>query len=234
MKIDKAGFPFIATAALPAILSVLAKKQRLAIGFAALTAGVTAFFRDPERYPDLPVDIDPDIVVASADGKVMHAGTPEPGVAPDGDWQQISIFLSLANVHINRTPYGGRVTDITYHPGKYLAAFTKESAVANERTDITVSSEHHGVERVVIYRQIVGLLARRIVTRINVGDQSKTGQRIGLMKFGSRMDIFLPSSVPLLVGKGDRVVAGESTLARWPVDSADSVLGFDEGAKIEL
>lgn len=230
MKIDRAGFPFIAAAALPATLALVARKKRTALALGVLSAGVTAFFRDPERYPDLPVDIDPDIVVAPADGKVMHAGPPEPGVAPPGDWQQISIFLSLADVHINRTPYGGTVTDVTYHPGKYLAAFTKESAVANERTDITVESDHSGTTRVVIYRQIVGLLARRIVTRINVGDHIKTGQRIGLMKFGSRMDIFLPSSVPLLVAKGERVVAGESTLARWSVDSADTALGFAEDA----
>lgn len=221
MKIDKDAAPFTALTAVPAGIALLTGRTRLAAGLAAVSAAVTAFFRDPERYPDLPVDIDPDLVLAPADGKVMHAGPAEPAIAPAGEWQQVSIFLSLLDVHINRAPYGGTITNLTYSPGKYLAAFKDESATENERTEITVTRLVNGAQRTVVFRQIVGLLARRVVTRVGLGESITSGQRIGLMKFGSRMDIFVPPGVPLLVRKGDRVVAGESTLARWP--AADGI-----------
>jgi len=155
-------------------------------------------------------------VLAPADGKVMHAGPGQPGVAPPGDWQQVSIFLSVFDVHINRAPYGGRVTDVTYRPGKWLAAYKFESATENERSDITVEQEVGGATRTVVFRQIVGVLARRIVTRVGVGDRLGTGERMGLMKFGSRMDVFVPPEVELVAVAGDRTVAGESVIARWP------------------
>jgi phosphatidylserine decarboxylase len=146
----------------------------------------------------------------------MHAGPGQPGVAPEGDWQQISIFLSVFDVHINRTPYGGTVTDVQYRPGKWHAAYKFESATENERSDITVEREVGGTSRAVVFRQIVGAVARRVVTRIKAGDSIATGERIGLMKFGSRMDVFLPPEVELAVTKGDRTVAGETVLGRWP------------------
>lgn len=217
MKIDKDAAPFTALTAVPALAAWRAGKRRLALGLGALSAAVTAFFRDPDRFPDEVRDIDPDLVLAPADGKVMHAGPAQRDVSPDGDWQQVSIFLSLLDVHINRAPYGGTITKLTYTSGKYLAAFSDHSATDNERTEITVTRDVDGERRTVIFRQIVGLLARRVVTRVELGEQITTGQRIGLMKFGSRMDVFIPPGVPLLVSKGDRVIAGESTLARWPV-----------------
>lgn len=216
MKIDKDATPFTALTAVPALAAALTGNKRLAWGLGALSAGVTAFFRDPNRFPDLGQEIDAGIIVVPADGKVMYAGPGQRGVAPDGDWNQVSIFLSLLDVHINRTPYGGTVTKVTHRPGRFLAAFKNESATENECTEIVVERDVDGVRRAVIFRQIVGLLARRVVTRVAPGDRIKTGQRIGLMKFGSRMDIFVPSDVPLLVSQGDRVIAGESTLARWP------------------
>lgn len=154
-------------------------------------------------------------MLAPADGKVMHAGPGQPGVAPEGDWQQISIFLSVFDVHINRTPYSGTVTDLQYRPGKWHAAYKFESATENERSDITLEHVVEGSTRTVIFRQIVGLVARRVVTRIAVGDRLRTGDRIGLMKFGSRMDVFVPPEVELTVAKGDRTVAGETVLGRW-------------------
>jgi phosphatidylserine decarboxylase len=119
-------------------------------------------------------------------------------------------------VHINRAPYGGRVTQVDYRPGKWLAAYKHESAYLNERSDITVEQEVEGQVRRVHFRQIVGLMARRVVTRVKAGDVLTTGQRVGLMKFGSRMDVFVPLDATLTVARGDRVVAGESVLARWP------------------
>lgn len=175
---------------------------------------VAAFFRDPTRRPDRET-IEPNLVLSPADGKVMYVGPGQEGVAPTGEWQQISIFLSVFNVHINRTPYAGTVTEVTHQPGKWLAAYKHESAHLNERSQITLVNNSHDVPRKIIFRQIVGMLARRVVTRVKVGDELSTGQRMGLMKFGSRMDIFLPYDVQLIVSKGDKTVAGETELGRW-------------------
>jgi phosphatidylserine decarboxylase len=145
----------------------------------------------------------------------MHAGAPLEGTAPAGEWRQISIFLSVADVHINRTPYGGEVTDVTYRPGRYHAAFKAESAHENERSEITVARVVGDEVRTVVFRQIVGVMARRVVTRVVPGQVVRTGERIGLMKFGSRMDVFVPPDVELLVEPRQKVVAGETLLARW-------------------
>jgi len=216
VKIDRDGVPFIAVSALPALAAVATGHRRVALPLLALPLAVGAFFRDPDRAADLGAPSDPDLVLAPADGKVMHVGEPQVGVAPPGDWQQISIFLSVFDVHINRTPYAGVVTDVTYRPGRWLAAYKFESATENERSEITIEREVEGRVRRLIFRQIVGLVARRVVTRVVPGQHLVTGERIGLMKFGSRMDIFVPPGVQLQVKQGDRTVAGETVIARWP------------------
>jgi phosphatidylserine decarboxylase len=216
LQLDPDGRPFIAGAAIPAALAAVSRRPGLALALGALPVAVGAFFRDPDRLPDRTPVTDPNLILAPADGRVMHVGEPEPGIAPEGDWQQIAIFLSVADVHINRAPWGGRVTDVTYRPGKFLTAFSPASGVENERSEITVTREVGGVERTIIFRQVVGLLARRVVTRVEPGDEIVTGQRIGLMKFGSRMDVFVPPEVELLVEKKEKTVAGETPLARWP------------------
>lgn len=215
VTIDREAAPAVAVSAIPAVLAGLARNAGLAVALGALPVAVALFFRDPERTPDratIPVDE----VRSPADGKVMYAGPGQPDVAPEGEWQQVSIFLSAFDVHINRAPYGGRVTQVDYRPGKWLAAYKHESAYLNERSDITVEQEVEGQVRRVHFRQIVGLMARRVVTRVKAGDVLTTGQRVGLMKFGSRMDVFVPLDATLTVARGDRVVAGESVLARWP------------------
>jgi phosphatidylserine decarboxylase len=216
--IDREAWPAAAVGTAPALLAAVLGRRRAAAALLALPVGIVAFFRDPDRRVDA-TPLDEDTVVAPADGKVMHAGPAQPGVAPppneQGEWQQVSIFLSVFDVHINRTPYGGRVTDVTYRPGKWLAAYKFESATQNERSDITVEREVGGRTRVVVFRQIVGAVARRVVTRVRPGDLVATGERIGLMKFGSRMDVFVPPDVELTVARGDRTVAGETVLGRW-------------------
>jgi phosphatidylserine decarboxylase len=169
------------------------------------------FFRDPDR----PCDGTPpprDEVLSPADGMVMVAGEPQPGAAPEGNWQQVSVFLSVLDVHVNRSPYRGEVVDTSYRKGSFLAAYRKESAHQNERSEIRLRDG----ERTVVFRQIVGVLARRIVTRVRPGDRLATGQRMGLMKFGSRMDVFLPPECTITVRKGQRVRGGETVIARWP------------------
>jgi phosphatidylserine decarboxylase len=213
-RIDREAVPATTVAAAPAALALLLGRPRTAAVLGVLPLAVAAFFRDPDRTPDRrPVPADD--VLAPADGKVMYAGAGQDGVAPEGEWQQVSIFLSAFDVHINRAPYGGRVTEVVQRPGKWLAAYTHESAHLNERADITVEREVEGEVRRVHFRQIVGLMARRVVTRVAVGDDLTTGQRVGLMKFGSRMDVFVPGECDLLVSVGERVVAGETVIARW-------------------
>lgn len=218
VTIDREAAPATAVAAVPAVIAALSGRRGAALALAALPAGVALFFRDPDRRPDLgPHAFDADDVVSPADGKVMYAGPGQDGVAPEGEWRQVSIFLSAFDVHINRAPYGGRLREVTYRPGKWLAAYSHESAHLNERTDLVVEREVDGRTRTVHFRQIVGLMARRVVTRVVPGDEIETGQRIGLMKFGSRMDVFVPIEVELLVEAGARVVAGETVIARWSV-----------------
>ncbi|AXG13273.1 phosphatidylserine decarboxylase [Intrasporangium calvum] len=215
MKIDPAAKPFTALAAVPTVIAAVARRPRATVALGLLTAGVTLFFRDPDRAPDRAPVGDQDVVLAPADGMVVHAGPAQEGVAPEGDWQQVSIFLSLLDVHINRSPYGGRVVSVSHVPGRFLAAYRAASATQNERSEIVVERVVDGRPRRVVYRQLVGQLARRIVTRVQAGDEVGTGERMGLMKFGSRMDVFLPPEVVLEVTKGQRAVAGETVLGRF-------------------
>ena len=206
MKIDRAGYPFIAGALLPALGLALTRRRAWAIPFAALGGFFAYFFRDPDRL----VPTDPDVVVAPADGRVMIAGPSDRRWAPPGVWNQVTIFLSPMDVHINRTPMGGAVTRIEYRPGRFLPAY-RESANDNELNEIWIQSGR----RTIVVRQVVGILARRIVCRIEEGDELAAGDRIGLMKFGSRMDVFLPTDAELRVSVGEQVVGGETILARF-------------------
>ena len=204
MKIDRAGYPFIAGALVPAAIAAVARRPLIATSFAALGGFLTYFFRDPERE----VPQDPDLVVSPADGRVMIAGPTDRRWAPPGDWKQITIFLSPMDVHMNRIPVDGRVTRIEYKPGKFLPAYD-EGSNDNELNEIWI--DHHG--HTVVVRQVVGMLARRIVCRVSEGQQLARGERIGLMKFGSRMDVFLPMEAELRVSVGQQVVGGETVLA---------------------
>jgi phosphatidylserine decarboxylase len=218
MRIDRAGWPFITGPLAPAALLAAAghatgrRWLRIALWpLVGLSAYMALFFRDPDRGCDT-TPPGPDEILAPADGVVMVAGEPQPGVAPEGDWQQVSIFLSVADVHVNRSPYRGEVVESSYRKGSFLAAYRKESAHRNERSELWLRDG----DRTVVFRQIVGVLARRIVTRTGQGQRLATGQRMGLMKFGSRMDVFLPPECTITVHKGQRVRGGETVIARWP------------------
>ena len=218
MRIDRAGWPFLAVplgpaAALAALGRVNGRRWAglAAWPFLGLSAYMALFFRDPDRRCDA-VPPTNDEVLSPADGVVMVAGEPQPGVAPEGDWQQVSVFLSVVDVHVNRAPYRGEVTEYSYRPGSFLAAYRKESAHRNERSELWLCDG----DRTVVFRQIVGALARRIVTRVEVGAEVAAGERIGLMKFGSRMDVFVPPECAVTVTHGQRVRGGETVIARWP------------------
>jgi phosphatidylserine decarboxylase len=211
MKIDRAGIPFIAAALVPAAFLAAMRRYTLAAPLAAIGGFMAFFFRDPERR----VPQDPELVVSPADGRVMMAGPSDGRWSPPGSWKQITIFLSPMDVHVNRTPVDGRVTRVDYRPGKFLPAY-KEASNENELNEVWI--DHCG--RTIVFRQVVGILARRIVCRVAEGQVLERGQRIGLMRFGSRMDVFMPPDATLQVAVGDRVVGGETVLATVRCDGA--------------
>jgi phosphatidylserine decarboxylase len=141
----------------------------------------------------------------------MVAGAPTGELTPPGQWQQITIFLSPMDVHVNRMPVGGTVVKVSYHPGRFLPAYRAEAGDLNEHTEVWLE----GAGRTVVVRQIVGVLARRIVCRARVGDAMRAGQRFGVMKFGSRMDVFVPLDARITTRVGERVVGGVSVIAEW-------------------
>lgn len=211
MKIDPAGYPFIGGALVPAAVAAAARRPALATSFALLGGFFAYFFRDPDRQ----VPQADGLVVSPADGKVMIAGPSDRRWAPPGDWLQVTIFLSPVDVHINRTPVEGQITRVEYRPGRFLPAYD-EGSNDNELNELWIDSNG----RTVVVRQVVGILARRIVCRVVEGQRLARGERIGLMKFGSRMDVFLPTDATLRVSVGQRVVAGETVLAAF--GSADA------------
>ena len=163
------------------------------------------FFRDPERA----IPTEPGLIVSPGDGLVTEAVTFE---TTDGPRQRISIFLSVFDVHVNRSPIAGTITVARYQKGKYLNAMNPASATENEQNIVTVQGD--GFE--VTFKQIAGLLARRIVFVPVVGSTIGRGERVGLIKFGSRVDVILPAEAELRVKPGVRVRGGASVLAAMP------------------
>jgi phosphatidylserine decarboxylase len=207
MGIDRAGWPFVLAGALPAVVLAFFGLVWPAVAFGVLAAFMVYFFRDPDRT----TPADPHAVLSPADGRVMIAGPADPQAAPAGAWQQVSIFLSPLDVHINRIPVSGRVTRVEYKPGRFLAAYKWESATQNERNDIWIDRG----DGTMVCRQVVGVLARRLVCRVGPGAAVRAGERYGLMKFGSRIDLFLPPGAEVRVAAGDRVRSGETVVATW-------------------
>lgn len=204
MKIDRAGYPFIAAALAPAAGLAAARRPGWAGAFALLGGFFAFFFRDPDRR----VPQGAGLVVSPADGRVMISGPSDGRWAPPGEWKQITIFLSPLDVHMNRAPAGGRVARVVYRPGKFLPAYDERSN-DNEMNEVWI--EHEG--QTIVFRQVVGILARRVVCRIREGQMLERGERVGLMKFGSRMDVFLPTAAELTVAVGQRVIGGETVIA---------------------
>ena len=205
IRFDRAVYPFLGGSLLLAAVLGWLVSPWLAAPFVLLGAFFLFFFRDPERTVSAPDHA----VISPADGRVLVAGPAVPGAAPEGQWQQISIFLSPMNVHVNRVPVSGRVTRVSFTPGKFLPAYAHDAATANERSEIWI--DHAGQS--IVARQIVGALARRVVCRLTSGVDVRAGDRYGVMKFGSRMDIFLPPSAEILVEVGTIVRAAETTIA---------------------
>jgi phosphatidylserine decarboxylase len=166
------------------------------------------FFRDPERT----IPTEPGLIVSPGDGLVTETASIN---TPEGSRQRISIFLSVFDVHVNRSPIGGVLTSVRYQKGQYLNAMNQDSADRNEQNIATVSGEGRGANEnlEVTFKQIAGLLARRIVFNLREGDTVVRGQRVGLIKFGSRVNVIVPGEAVLHVKVGQRVKGGSSVLA---------------------
>jgi len=203
---DRAGFPFVGGAWLIAIIAGAYGGWVFAVPFVALGAFFAFFFRDPERASPGAANV----VLSPADGRGKFVGDAEPGVAPPGEWKQISIFLSPMDVHVNRIPASGTITRVSYTPGKFLPAYRPEAAAVNERSEVWID---RGNGENVVARQVVGILARRVVCRAKIGERVRAGQRFGIMKFGSRMDVFLPRRATLTATVGEMVRGGETVIA---------------------
>src|ERR1700687_360746 len=169
-----------------------------------LGAFVLYFFRDPQRT----IPSDPDVIVSPADGRVMEVVEEARGGNPGS---RISIFLSIFNVHVNRTPVAGRIFAIEYRKGQFYAAMRGRASAENEQNVIHVSTERGEI----VFKQIAGWIARRILCWKAVGDSVTRGERIGMIRFGSRVDIWLPERVEILIRPGQHVAGGSSILARW-------------------
>lgn len=164
---------------------------------------VFSFFRDPERK----IPAEPGLIVAPADGRiVMVKEESESGRAG----KRISIFLAIWNVHVNRAPAAGRITTLEYKPGKFLAAWDENASFQNEQNVFRQATEHGEI----VYKQIAGWVARRVVAWKKAGDEVARGERIGLVRFGSRVDLWLPQEAEILVKVGENVNGGSSVLAR--------------------
>lgn len=206
VPIAKEGWPFVAAPAGAAVLFVALGWVFPAALFLAGAVGLALFFRDPKRNaPDSPAS-----VLCPAHGKIVGIAEVEEPDYLRRTCRRISIFMSLFNVHMNYAPITGQVEFLNHRKGKFLRANLDEASLKNESNSIGISGNK---DRVMV-RQIAGTIARRIVCRVKVNDRVVAGHKIGLIKFGSRVDVFVPLDWEVLVKEGDRVVGGISRIAR--------------------
>jgi phosphatidylserine decarboxylase len=208
MKIDRAGYPFIAAAVAPAIGLAAARRHAAAVAFGLLGGFFAYFFRDPDRT----VPQAPGLVVSPADGRVMISGPSDGRWSPPGHWKQVTIFLSPLDVHINRAPIAGLVSDTVYTPGRFVAAYDPTAGEVNERCAVRIQGDQARVTVV----QVAGVVARRIVCRVGPGDKLEAGQRFGMIRFGSRTDCYMPKGTDVRVKVGDRVIGGVTVVGLLP------------------
>jgi phosphatidylserine decarboxylase len=205
VRIDPAALPFVGGALAIALAWGIAGAWLVAAPFVLAAGFFLFFFRDPDRL----APSDDDAVVSPADGRVLVAGPAVADSAPPGSWQQVSIFLSPMDVHVNRIPASGRVTRVAFKAGRFLPAYRHDAGTTNERSEIWI--DHRG--QTIVARQVVGMMARRVVCRVAVGADVHAGDRFGIMKFGSRMDVFVPLDATLTVSVGNLVRGGETVIA---------------------
>lgn len=208
IRIAPEGRPFIAVALAIGIVLLVLASWVAALVWLPILAWVIAFFRDPVR--DGPRG--DGLVIAPADGRVVSViPIDEPSVI-GGPAVRISIFMNVFDVHINRYPASGAVVHRHHHPGQFFNAATEKAALENEQSDVGLATPRGPM----LVRQIAGLVARRIITDHPIGFAATQGARMGLIRFGSRVDVFLPAGTPVRVSLGDITRAGQTVIAEWP------------------
>ena len=221
VPIRREGYPFIAILAFVALFFGWFWQPVFWIGL-ILTLWCTYFFRDPARV----TPIDTELVISPADGRVAAVSL---GVSPkelgmgEQTRRRVSIFMSVFDCHVNRSPVAGKITRIVYTPGKFLNAELDKASEGNERNGFVIETAHGPVGVV----QIAGLVARRIVCFGHEGDQLAQGERIGLIRFGSRLDVYLPVAASIVVAEGQTAIAGETVIARFGATAADRRVRID-------
>lgn len=209
LPVAKAGLPLIFASAFATLVVAILGFTVLALIGLICTFALVGFFRDPDRA----VPTEDGVIVSPADGKVIVVSPGTQNPYTKGEAQKISIFMSVFNVHVNRIPYTGQVERISYHPGKFVSADREEASMKNEQNALFLKSDDNANICVV---QIAGLIARRIICYAQPDDRLNRGQRFGLICFGSRLDVYLPTDARLEIKVGDRVSAGSSILGRFP------------------
>jgi phosphatidylserine decarboxylase len=203
--IAQEGYPFIIFSLVITVFISFFGICWLIILMVAITLFVIWFFRNPERY----FQDEEKLVISPADGKVIKIDNVEMTGNIAGKFKKISIFMDVFNVHVNRAPYSGTIEAINYHEGKFVSANLDKASQDNERNEVMIRTEDG---RALWAVQIAGLIARRIVCWLNVGMTVKKGERFGLIRFGSRVDVYLPEDSRIAVKLGDKVKAGETAL----------------------
>lgn len=206
IRLAREGWVFIIPFIILFALSLLIQRYELAILFATISAFLLNFFRDPHRSgSERHID-----VLSPADGTVVQIKDVPDGEIWPGLTKQVSIFMSVFDVHVNRAPITGKIVHYKYNPGKKIAAFSEKSSTDNEQNLVVITDDHGGT---VAFKQIAGLLARRIVFDKKEGDGVVRGERVGMIKFGSRVDIFFPADVVIKVQMRDKVKVGLTVIA---------------------
>jgi phosphatidylserine decarboxylase len=199
------GIPFILLSLVLTVLAAFFGIVWLAVIFGILTVFIVSFFRNPERSYK-PQD---KLVISPADGKILKIEDVAVEGTIAGRFKKISIFMNVFNVHVNRAPYAGKIEKIQYHKGKFLSANLDKASAENERNEVLIRTED---KRAVWVVQIAGLIARRIVCWTSEGADIQKGERFGLIRFGSRVEVFLPPDSTVVVRPGDKVRAGQTPL----------------------
>lgn len=205
VQFAKEGYPFILFFSVFTVLSVIFRIHWLTAVFVILLLFMFFFFRDPERI----TTENKNAFYSPADGKVILIKETFENEMLNEKALEVSIFMSPFDVHVNRATCNGVVKDVKHYPGKFLAAFKHESSISNEHITMLLESEHGKI----VVRQVAGFLARRAVCRVKPGDLLKQGQRYGIIKFSSRLDMFLPLNTQIKVKLNDKVKAGETVIA---------------------
>nr|MBF0221159.1 phosphatidylserine decarboxylase family protein [Desulfobulbaceae bacterium] len=205
VPVAREGYPFILFAAFVTIVTALLGYGLTAIGGIVLTGFTLYFFRDPERW----VTDDPEALVSPADGKVIVVKKVFDDKFVKAEVYKISVFMDVFNVHVNRAPFSGTVDEIIYTPGQFYSANTNRGALENETCAVILKTD---TDRKLAFVQMAGLIARRIVCWAEKGDTLVKGERFGLIRFGSRVDLYLPVDTKIAVKLGDKIKAGETIL----------------------